>query len=431
MNLFPMRAAVALVACGGPALAIAQSLPEGWTAREAGGGILYTPAQLPPGMQFSLFAITVGVGNATTSAAFEQSKARAMTPEALQCGAPQQDKGAVTQRCNGVNGALDVTFVQLPVRGGQAHLMRIALQGDEAVLRPHKDGFTAVMQAATKSWQAGASGKPAPAEPPPPSKKDLEAKARSESRNAIAEAVRTAPGKGLRSDQVEGVLNDWRQVYRINGLQYEETLYLLLKDGTAYYDVWLPPEDFDVAASRKLQPARWSEWRYRNGAYELRASEKDAWRRLSQATLGKPAGRDERLSKAYVHSRFANNGGLGGSADQWTIFFRPDGRYEESSYGIQGTGTVQAGNGYTGGSSRGTGKDGSWSSGSGSQTGPGGTVSSGSTQTRNDGSAYAGSYRIDGWTIEFQVDNGKTTRKLFFHTGAGINLGGTWYSLRK
>ena len=425
MTWFPMRAAIAVLACG-PALA--QSLPEGWTAREADGGILYSPARLPPGMQFSLFAITVGVGNATTSAAFESAKARAMPPEALQCRAPQHDSGAITQRCSGSNGALDVTFVQLPVRGGQAHLMRMALQGDEAALSPHKAGFTAVMQAQTKAWQAGATGKAAP---PEPSKKDLEAKSRTEARNAIAEAVRTPPGKGLRSDQVEGVLNDWRQVYRINGLQYEETLYLLLKDGSAYSDVWLPPEDFDVAASRKLQPGRWLQWRHRNGAYELRGSEKDSWRRLSQATLGSPARRDERLSKAYVHSKFANNGGLGGSANQWTIFFRPDGRYEETSYGIQGTGTVQAGNGYTGGGSRGSSGQGSWSSGSGSQTGPGGTVSSGSTQTRQDGSAYTGNYRLVGWTIEFQVDNGKTARKLFFHTGAGINLGGTWYNLKK
>jgi hypothetical protein len=427
MSLFPMRAACVVLACGS-ALAFAQSLPEGWTSREVDGGILYSPARLPPGMQFSLFAVTVGVGNATTSAAFELAKARAMPPEALQCRAPQQDSGAVTQRCSGSNGTLDVTFVQLPVRGGQAHLMRMALQGDEAALKPHKDGFSAVMQAQTQAWKASAGGKPAP---PEPSKKDLEAKARTEARNAIAEAVRTAPGKGLRSDQVEGVLNDWRQVYEISGLQYDETLYLLLKDGTAYSDAWVPPEDFDVAASRKLQPGRWLQWRRQNGAYELRGSEKDSWRRLSQATLGTPARRDERLSKAYVHSSFANRGGLGGSANQWTIFFRPDGRYEESSYGIQGTGAVQAGNGYTGGSSRGSGKDGSWSSGSGSQTGPGGTVSSGSTQTRNDGSAYAGNYRLDGWTIEFQVDNGKTTRKLFFHSASGINVGATWYSEKK
>jgi hypothetical protein len=50
MILSPMRAAFVVLACS-PALA--QSLPDGWTSREVEGGILYSPARLPPGMQYS------------------------------------------------------------------------------------------------------------------------------------------------------------------------------------------------------------------------------------------------------------------------------------------------------------------------------------------------------------------------------------------
>jgi hypothetical protein len=429
MNLFPIRAALAAVTLWSVAAA-AQSLPAGWAAVQVDGGVLYSPTDLPVGTVFSLFATVLDVGNATTAAAFATAKARAMPAEPLQCEGPKSEGEAMSEGCTGRGGGLEVRFLQLPVRGGRAHLLRIMVRGERNVIEPHKAGFSTVMSQQTRKWQAGADGQPAPAAP---TQKELAEQTRREARAAIAQAVRTEPGRGLRTDQVEGVLVEWEQVYEITGLQYRESLYLLLKDGTAYRDPWVPPEDFDVAASRKLQPDRWLRWRRNGGSWEVRSGAKGGWRRL-QANLGLPARRDERLARTFTHSSFANRGSLGGSASQQFMSFGADGRYEESSYHIQGTGAAQAGNGYTGGSSGGSSGKGSWGSSSGSQGpdagGTGGTVTTGATSTRDNGAHFRGSYSLDGWTAHFKADSGRSSRQLFFFSESareGINVGGTWY----
>ena len=112
-------------------------------------------------------------------------------------------------------------------------------------------------------------------------------------------------------------------VYRVTGLQYEETVYLLFKDGSAYEDLELAPEDFDAEASRRLQPKRWVRWRKSGADWQVMSAGGTQWRKLKAwpAVPGKP---DERLKGVFSNHAYTSMGGLGGSAHVNSIEFAAD-----------------------------------------------------------------------------------------------------------
>lgn len=448
MRLTPLRSTLflwlGLAACGA---ARAADLPDGWRARPAAGGTLYEAAGLPPGHVFSLLApAPVDVGDAPPVQAFERAKAAVVQDldGPLRCGAAQVDSGSVRQQCRA--GAVNASLVMLPVRNGSARVLRILAAGDEATLERRKEGFSVAMKRETERWRnaAGGSGDTgtgtaprtqaaAPAKAAPTDRQLAEA-SRKEARAAIERAIRTAPGKGLKPGDYDTVLFSWDQRYQVSGLQYSETVYLLMKDGTAYAGLALPPDDFDAAASRRLQPDRWVQWRRDGGKYQVRRDASSEWKTL-KAWPAVPGRRDERLNGTFTHSSYASYGGLGGWASTDSLVFGPDGRFEELSHTSHGTGVVQAGNGYTGGSAGGHSGKGSWGTSSGTQGpgtgGDGGTVTAGAQITRNDGSAYTGRYRIDGWRLELQRDDGRVDHQLFLYTTdkrEDLHIGGSGYA---
>jgi hypothetical protein len=441
------RLPATLVLLAAAASAGASGLPEGWRATPAVGGTLYEAVDLPRGHVFSLLApAPVPVGDASTQQAFERAKREALggLDGALRCESAVVESTSVRQQCR--SGSLNVSFVMLPVRGGVAQLLRIVAAGDEAALERRKEGFSVAMKRETERWREAAtrSGGTASATTPrtqatspakaPPSDRALAEASRTEARAVIERAIRTAPGKGLKPGDYDTVLFSWDQRYQVSGLQYSETVYLLMKDGSAYAGLAIPPEDFDAAASRRLQPDRWVQWRRDGGKYQVRRDTASEWKTL-KAWPAVPGRRDERLNGTFTHSSYASYGGLGGWSSTDSLVFGADGRFESLSHTSHGTGVVQAGNGYTGSAAGGHSGKGSWGSGSGTQGpgagGDGGTVTAGTHSTRNDGSAYTGRYRIDGWRLELQRDNGTVEHQLFLYTTDkrdDLHIGGSGYA---
>lgn len=442
-----MRSRVACALLAAMALwtasATAQGLPSNWSSRPYEGGTLYEPRDLPAGSAFSLWAPPPSnVGGAGHLQAFHQARrdglrgldVSGMSPNCEDAAVSSQ--GAITQNCRVSGGGkppFNIQFFMLPVRNGQAQWYRVVAAGDPQLLERYKDDFRTVLDVAVKAPPAQAATAQAarPAEKPAPR---AASKAQDE-REAIERAVRAEPGQGLKPNEYETILYSWQQVYRVTGLQFEQTVYLLMKDGSAYEGLELAPEDFNAKASRQLQPRHWVQWRKSGKTYQVRSADGKEWRSL-QAWPAVPGRRDERLSKTYTNHWYQSMGGLGGSAATSSYAFMADGRFEQHGHSIHGTGVMQANNGFNASTSTTYSRKGT----STSTTVSGGAldpmdspaVAGGSHASRNNGAAHTGRYRIDGWRIEIQRDNGQVDRKLFLFTSEkrdSLMIGDTYYSL--
>lgn len=433
-----IRTAAAFAACGLLlcAAAAAQTLPERWRARALEGGTLYEPTDLPAGSRFDLWAPAPALvgeagGAQALSSIVRQDGLRGLDAAgaAPDCAAAEESQGSTTQDCRVVRSGkpvLSLKFIMLSPRDGRARWLRITAMGNPDLLERYGTDFKQVLGAALASNAGTATAakpeaKPA-AEPPTPAQE-------------IRRAVQARPGEGVKPGLIETVLFSWDQVYRFSGLQYEETIYLLFKDGSAYEDLEIAPEDFNAEASRRLQPKRWLRWRKSGKDWQVQSAGAKDWKTL-KAWPAIPGRTDEKLKGIFTNYAYTSSGGFGGSAHFNSYTFEPDGSFEQTGRNSFGTGVMQSMNGYTGGATSTYSRHGttSTSSVSGGGDGMGGTpsVAGGSTTRRNDGASNVGRYRIAGWAIELQRDDGTVERKLFLYTREkrdAINMGGIAYSL--
>jgi hypothetical protein len=237
---------------------------------------------------------------------------------------------------------------------------------------------------------------------------------------AKAEANRfkwvTAPGKGLPMEHIAGVLHQLEQVYEIGGLQLHEYTYLLLRDGTAYRNLRCPPDQLDVAASRRNEPRQWGRWRKAGSKYELQFTKADgsfeAWKTPSMTSLVRPGARGERLQGRYQSSSSYQIPGGAGSVSFRGISFTSDGRFETDFYSITGGSTGFGDQRITTGAV--ANDEGSVSSVSGPNFGGGS-----SRKSNRPKSERTGRYEIDGYTLSLQFDDGRTERLPFFFAYSG------------
>lgn len=230
-------------------------------------------------------------------------------------------------------------------------------------------------------------------------------------RLAIEAAIRTSPGNGVKANQIETV---W--IYSKVNVLYggiDVNTYLLLKDGTAYLDCEIPPNQLDVATSKKLQVAgpiykknKWTVWKKSGSGYQIKNVKTGAWTPLKGKKVIK--GRvGEKLSKQYISA--------GGSQykGSWKYFitFKANGRFEMSSRTFNDNSMMGGGSTGTYASTiRKSDKTGT----EGTTVVAGNNVGGGSSSKINDGDKNKGSYKINGYTITLKHDNGYQHTELFF-----------------
>lgn len=238
--------------------------------------------------------------------------------------------------------------------------------------------------------------------------------------------VSSEPGRGIPLSDVSGVFlrSDFLQrAYR--GQDADPSVYVLLKDGTAYVNPTRPPSDIDIAGSRRFEASQWKQWRRTEGGYQVRDDASAPWKSL-KGQLAKPA---PSTTFGFKGKHIAAWGdALMGTAGHRTgsIKLTKGGRYETSSFALAG------GSGITGlpaaTVSSSTGRNGRQSTTS-SNVAP---ALLNNIKRDPNGTDFTGQYALRGYTAEFLSDSGKLSRTLFLmNSEGGVYVGGRYYSVPK
>jgi hypothetical protein len=234
-------------------------------------------------------------------------------------------------------------------------------------------------------------------------------------RLTVAEDRITAPaGRGLRVDGIHGMLYNGYGTTGVNGYEFREELFLLLKDGWAYFRDDIAPTDLDVAASRRLEPQMWGRWRAAGAGVELQRHDDNGqpageWRRQAGRLLPSWP-RETRLAGSYTSKAFYGSIALGGTYSSTSYVFTNDGRYERLGFSRSSSGSMAANapGEFSASAS-------SASSGKGTQSDAGGGrpgVYTRSSSRTDDGAKHRGTYRLDGMMLELRSDAGEVVRTL-------------------
>lgn len=237
--------------------------------------------------------------------------------------------------------------------------------------------------------------------------------------------LRTAPGRGLPPQAVEGILFDASMEPDGNGgYRPRDRIMLLLKDGSVHTSPEIPPEDFALAASRELEPQHWGEWRRAAGGYEVRHRNdlgqlESEWTRVD-GRLAKPWGTQQRIAGSFIKAAFYGSAALGGTYSKSTVVFGTDGTYEGLQFTQSGSGSMAALNGFSSSAT-------TVASGEGTSTSVGGgteNVTVVNRSQRDDGADRRGGYTLNGYTLEVRYDSGRMARVISFPTDDKVS--GVW-----
>jgi len=250
--------------------------------------------------------------------------------------------------------------------------------------------------------------------------------------------VSSAPGRGLADKDLAAIVVHGR-ANSIGGTRWEEDVLFLLRDGSVYRRTEMPPDQLDVAASRRLEPQQWGRWRAVAGGYEMQAQDDDGrpvgeWKREPHVAV-KAWPKDTRLQGNFSRSAFNGSMVTGGTSSTRGIRFTPDGRFERSFHALSSTGSLQAITGTViSGSSTGDGSGSTRTSSSTVGTGTGDVGVSSGTRKIDDGASRRGRYQLDGYVITLDYDDGHQERLLSFPVDANrrsVFVGTGSYDLEK
>lgn len=244
--------------------------------------------------------------------------------------------------------------------------------------------------------------------------------------------LRTAPGKGMPPQAVEGVLFDGSMERDgKGGYRPRDRIMLLLKDGSLHTSPAIPPEDLALAASRELEPHHWGEWRRGARGYEVRRRNdlgqlKAEWTAVD-GRIAKPWSAQQRISGSFINAAFYGSAALGGTYSKSTMMFRADGTYEGLQFTQSGSGSMAALNGFSSSAT-------TVASGEGTSTNVAGgneNVTVVNRSERDDGADRRGGYTLNGYTLELRYDSGRVVRVISFPIDdklSGVWVNGTVYS---
>lgn len=170
----------------------------------------------------------------------------------------------------------------------------------------------------------------------------------------------------------------------IGGIYPVYNPYLLFKDGSIYSEPLVGLADMQVAASRLSEPKKWGRWKVSGTTFiifwplEKPKDQNDQWKKDSYENAS-PAKKGETIQGSFRSLTGGGNTALGGDVMvvlENTISFNQQGKFiMASATGISG--------------------DDIW-------------------DQHNSKSNEAGSYILDGHTIELKFNNGKTERRFFY-----------------
>lgn len=335
-----------LALCCGVGNTFAQAVPDGWSSESDGGYTVMTPPDVPSDQVYLLIrAPQTSLGGQSLESWAKSQGAEMVERFATPSGEAQFSSNEYfyqyIQNVTIKGTPMVMSVFAVGTGNGRGQLLAVLSSPDEAVISRYTAAVVkmAVELSVDGGMQAGTdSGKTATR-----SSGSRTTITSSSGENSLSTSIsttdkqrtalpakpwRTAAGQGLADGEIEGIYYIWDQVYSVSGLQYEHEWVLLLKDGTAYRNLDMPPADLDVAVSRAEQASGWTRWRQQGGKVQLQ--EDGDWKTYEgsgEAFKVKPAGKGATLDGSYTAYDFANYGGFGGYASQNTIRFHANGRF--------------------------------------------------------------------------------------------------------
>lgn len=233
----------------------------------------------------------------------------------------------------------------------------------------------------------------------------------------LLQRITRAPGAGLADKDLAAVVIHGESDYS-NGTRWREDVRFLLKDGTAYRRTELPPDQLDVAESRRLEPEQWGRWRQGGKGYAMQAQDADGRPvgdfKPQQHHAVRPWPQATRLEGYFSRSSFDGSLALGGVSSTHAIRFTRDGRFERSGHAFGASGGMAAMNGAAISATSRADGSGSSSTAGGTVSGMGGTAGASSTTRRDDGASRRGRYQLSGYALTLEYDDGHRERLLSF-----------------
>lgn len=222
----------------------------------------------------------------------------------------------------------------------------------------------------------------------------------------------TKPGQTLDQNHIEAIVSSWYEGYV--GIQYTltETAYLVLKDGTVRKG--LPdvgPGEFDVAADRAKSPKQWGQWQKSGAAYTFRFPGDKSYTPPRNAQVRARSKTGLTLNNSYQTSSGYQIAGGAGSFSFRKLVLKSDGRFSRANWGFTGGTTGIGETAVVAGTTWDDKGQVTTVTGEGAAMRGGNASSNGTTDAD-----LRGTYRIDGYQLEFTFENDRRETHFFYVT---------------
>ena len=405
--------AAAASTAAAPARADAPPPPAGWTAQASGDAEIYRVER--GGLRFEMRLFPAEPVPADFDAWFAARVARPMQGVLAQRFVPSPARStllrsALARGRDGRGSSLSLMRVGCKRPDGSVAFVELVSPDDEAFGRAATgEALTLFSDVCRGASPAAAGGLAASGVPAPAASTASVAKPAAPPKPAYAFTTPT-PATGLKPSQIETVLERWTDDQAGMTMQVHTYYFLLLKDGSVRDG--LPPaapQDIDIDAAKKGEPQVWGRWTKTGNAYQM------AWPngyklKLDEGASRQPARPGETLSGLWKGFS-AYSTGFSVSMSHWSVQFGNDGRFLKSADNSV-TGSVGGGVGGVpvGGAVI------SDDQGTTSTMGGANFATARQRRAANPRGNREGSYKLDGYSIELDYDNGVVERRPFCTT---------------
>jgi hypothetical protein len=194
----------------------------------------------------------------------------------------------------------------------------------------------------------------------------------------------TAPGQGIKPAEIKGVVINQEYGVGVGGMMIVEYRpYLMLTNGTVYKWPDVAPYDLDVAASKTAEPNKWGTWKLQGKTLVVQLPEKGVMKeeRWDHWFWTKMPNANETIKGAYMTIGGGGNTALGGST---MVYYSSN-----INFNSKGQFTMK-------------------------KSGGGSNSDFDVSTSAYSNSNFAGTYKLNGYSIEMRFNNGQVKRNLFY-----------------